>query len=55
MLYHNLGLEKERDGAAKRHCETETNLRRLEAIVVDNEILQILDVVGMVGAVLAGR
>lgn len=55
VLYHNLGLEKERDGAAKRHCETETNLRRLEAIVVDNEILQILDVVGMVGAVLAGR
>lgn len=55
MLYHNLGLEKERDDAAKRHFETDANLQQQEAIVVDNEIRQILDVVGMVGGALAGR
>jgi anaphase-promoting complex subunit 5 len=55
VLYHNLGLEKERDEAAERHSETDAHLRGLEAIVVDDEIREILDVVGMVGAALAGR
>jgi anaphase-promoting complex subunit 5 len=55
VLYHNLGLEKERDEAAERHSETDNHLRKLEAIVVDDEVRQIFEVVGMVGAALAGR
>ena len=55
VVYHNMGLEKQRDEAAKRHSETDAHIRRLEAIVVDDEILDILDVVGIVGAALAGR
>jgi anaphase-promoting complex subunit 5 len=55
VLYHNLGLEKERDEAAERHSETDTRQRRLEVIVVDDDIRQILEVIGMVGAALAGR
>jgi hypothetical protein len=55
VFYHNLGLESGRDDAAKRHFETDADLQRREAIVVDDEIRQILDVVGMVGGALAGR
>jgi anaphase-promoting complex subunit 5 len=55
VLYHNLGMQKERDEAAEHHSETDTHLRRLGAIVVDNEIGQIIGVVSMVGAALAGR
>jgi len=55
ILYHNLGMEKERDKVAECHSETDTHLRKMEAIVVDEEIRQVLDVVGVVGAALAGR
>jgi anaphase-promoting complex subunit 5 len=55
VLYHNLGMEKERDEMAEHHSETDTRLRRLEAIVVDDEVGQIIEVVSMVGAALAGR
>jgi hypothetical protein len=48
-------MQKERDEAAEHHSETDTHLRRLGAIVVDNEIGQIIGVVSMVGAALAGR
>ena len=55
VVYHNLGLEKQRDEAAKRHSKTDVHQQKLEAIVVDEEIQEILNVVCMVGAALAGR
>ncbi|KAF8077980.1 hypothetical protein FPV67DRAFT_1463707 [Lyophyllum atratum] len=55
IFYHNLGMVQERDEAAKRHRETQTKQRSLEALVVEDEIQQVLEVVGLVGAGLAGR
>ena len=55
VLYHNLGMGAERSQMAERHAKTETELRRLEEIAVDDEVEQILDVVVSVGAALAGR
>ena len=48
-------MEKERDEVARRHSETEARRRRMETVVIDDEVQQILDVVGIVGAALAGR
>lgn len=55
VIYHNLGIEKERDDAAGRHTATEKEHAKLENMVVDDEIQQILDVVSSVGAALAHR
>jgi anaphase-promoting complex subunit 5 len=55
VVYHNLGLENERDEAAKRHFATEEERKRLEVVVVDDVIREIFDVVSLVGAALAGR
>jgi len=55
VLCHNLGMEKERDQVAQRHSETEAHRRRIEAVVIDDEVRQILDIVGIVGAALAAR
>ncbi|GLB34986.1 putative microtubule associated protein [Lyophyllum shimeji] len=54
VFYHNLGMVQERDEAAKRHHETQTNKQRLNAVVVEDEIQQVLEVVALVGAGLAG-
>lgn len=55
VVYHNLGMGQERDEVAKRHVETQIKQRNLEALVIEDEVQQILEVVGQVGAGLAGR
>jgi len=55
VVYHNLGMEKKRDEAIQRHFLTEEKRKGLEAIVVDEEVHEIWDVVTEVGAALAAR
>ncbi|KAK2466948.1 hypothetical protein APHAL10511_001206 [Amanita phalloides] len=55
VMYHNLGLNVERNQMAVKHAKTEAELRRLEEIAVDDELEQILDTVVSVGAALAMR
>ena len=55
VVYHNLGMETDRDEAAKRHFETEQERDKLEVIVVDEEVRDIWAVVSEVGAALAAR
>ncbi|KAG5643475.1 hypothetical protein DXG03_000863 [Asterophora parasitica] len=49
VVYHNLGMTRERDEAAKRHLETRAQQQKLEASVTDEEMRQILEVIGMDG------
>jgi anaphase-promoting complex subunit 5 len=55
VVYHNLGMETERDEAAKKHFNTKEERDKLEVIVVDNEVREIWEVVSEVGAALAAR
>lgn len=55
VIYHNLGMEYERDEAAKRHFATEEMHRRLNAAMTDPEVAKVLEVVAQVGAALALR
>jgi anaphase-promoting complex subunit 5 len=55
IVYHNLDMEKERDAAAKRHQESEEEQKRLDAIVVDKDVLAICELLADVGAALAAR
>ena len=55
VVYHNLGMKNERQGAATRHSRTEEHLRQLEAIVSDDQILEIFELLTTVGAALASR
>lgn len=55
VVYHNLGLETERDEAAKRHILTEAERKRSEASVVHEEVRDIWEVVAQLGAALAAR
>ncbi|KAF8163271.1 hypothetical protein B0H34DRAFT_694755 [Crassisporium funariophilum] len=55
VVYHNLGMEKEGNEAAIRHSETEALQRHLETITVDDEMQNIFELVGTVGAALAAR
>ncbi|KAF7363413.1 ANAPC5 domain-containing protein [Mycena sanguinolenta] len=53
VVYHNLGLQAERDEAAKRHFATQEMRKDVE--VSDEGIAGVLEVVRMVGATLAHR
>jgi anaphase-promoting complex subunit 5 len=53
VVYHNLGLQTERDEAAKRHFATQEMRRGLE--MSDEGITGVLEVMRMVGAALAHR
>jgi anaphase-promoting complex subunit 5 len=55
VVYHNLGMKNERQDAATRHAWTEEHLRQLEAIVSDDQILEIFELLTTVGAALASR
>ncbi|KAG7098994.1 hypothetical protein E1B28_000880 [Marasmius oreades] len=52
VVYHNLGMETERDGAAQRHIETEKKQKQAEDAPMD-DIVAILDVVSSVGVALS--
>jgi anaphase-promoting complex subunit 5 len=53
VVYHNLGLQAERDDAAKRHFATLEMRKQVE--MSDEGITGVLEVVRMVGATLAHR
>ncbi|KAJ7940672.1 hypothetical protein B0H13DRAFT_1939292 [Mycena leptocephala] len=53
VVYHNLGLQTDRDEAAKRHFATQEMRRGLE--MSDEGITGVLEVMRMVGAALAHR
>jgi anaphase-promoting complex subunit 5 len=55
VVYHNLGMEKQRDGAAARHMTTDEDRKKLEVVVVDEQVNKIWEVVSQVGAALASR
>jgi anaphase-promoting complex subunit 5 len=55
VAYHNLGMHKQRDDTAARHMATEQARRKLEVVVVDEQVMKIWDVVSQVGAALAAR
>jgi anaphase-promoting complex subunit 5 len=55
VVYHNLGMEPERERAAKRHFDTKEERDKLEMTVVDDEVREIWDVVSEVGTALARR
>lgn len=55
VVYHNMGLVKERDGMAEQYMESQAKQRELEAIVVEDELRQIFQVISLVGAALADQ
>lgn len=55
VVYHNLGMEKQRDEAAERHLATDAERKKLEIVAVDDEITKIWEVVSLVGAALSVR
>ena len=55
VVYHNLGMEKQRDGAATRHMATDEARKKLEVVVADEQVKKIWEVVLQVGAALAAR
>jgi anaphase-promoting complex subunit 5 len=55
VVYHNLGLEKQRDDAATRHMTTDEARKKVEAVAVDEQVKRIWEVVSQVGAALAAR
>ena len=54
IVYHNLGMEGERDDAIRKHTAAEEELMRLH-LTVDDEAQRVWDVVSDVGAALASR
>lgn len=55
VVYNSLGLESERDAAARRHFETEAEWKKLEVIAIDDQVQSLLEIVSIVGASLASR
>ncbi|KAF9005620.1 hypothetical protein BDQ17DRAFT_1353475 [Cyathus striatus] len=55
VLYHNLGMESQRDEAASRHAEVQNYRKKVEECVVDQEVQRILTLVSAVGADVASR
>ena len=55
VVYHNLGMTKERDDAANRHSQTEEYRRKLESITFDETYQAVFQLVAKVGAALASR
>lgn len=55
IIYHNLGMIKERDEAAIRHSQTEEHQKRLELTTFDPLYQEVFEVVAEVGAALASR
>ena len=55
VVYHNLEMMNERDGAVARHYSTIEKRANLEVIVVDEEVRDVWKLVTEVGAALAAR
>ncbi|CCL99134.1 uncharacterized protein FIBRA_01149 [Fibroporia radiculosa] len=55
VVYHNLGMTKERDEAAARQLKTEEEGKKAAAIVLEDWVIDVLEIVGDVGAALASR
>lgn len=55
VVYHNLGMEEERDGAALRHADTEAYRKSIQDIIVDPEVVEILGLVASIGGNLSSR
>jgi anaphase-promoting complex subunit 5 len=55
VIYHNLGMMRERDEVASRHSQTEEQQKRLESITFDPLYQNVFEVVAKVGAALASR
>jgi hypothetical protein len=53
VVYQNLGQDKERDSAIKRHFSTEEEWKELEARVWDEEVVKIWQLVADIGAALS--
>ncbi|KAK7465863.1 hypothetical protein VKT23_005834 [Stygiomarasmius scandens] len=55
VVYDNMGMEAERNDAAKRHVQTQEQLHKLETVVVDDDTEKILETVSRIGMLLACR
>ncbi|EIN07406.1 hypothetical protein PUNSTDRAFT_105115 [Punctularia strigosozonata HHB-11173 SS5] len=55
VVYHNLDMVQERDAAAKRHEDTVEEQRKLDEIVVDDDVLAVCELIADIGAALAAR
>jgi anaphase-promoting complex subunit 5 len=55
VVYHNLGMVRERDEVASRHSQLEEHQKRLEVITFDPLYQDVFEVVAKVGAALASR
>lgn len=55
VVYHNLGMVQERDGAAARCQATEERAKYLSTVAMEDWIADVWEVVSNVGAALASR
>jgi len=55
VVYHNMGRVKERDEMAERYMENQAKQKELEAIVVEDELQQIFQVISLAGAAIADQ
>lgn len=55
VVYHNLGLTKERDAAAARHLKTDAEREKAATVVLENMVTEVWDLVVDIGAALASR
>lgn len=55
VIYHNLGMDDEKEAAAARHHRTEEERGKLEMVVFDEEINEVWRAVVDIGIALARR
>ncbi|KAI0928780.1 hypothetical protein AcV7_008835 [Taiwanofungus camphoratus] len=55
VVYHNLGMTDERDDAASRHQSTEEVRKIASAVVIEEWVVDVWEIVAEVGAALAAR
>lgn len=55
VVYHNLGLTKERDAAAARHLKTDVEREKAATVVLEDMVTEVWDLVVDIGAALAAR
>jgi len=55
VVYHNLGMTRERDDSANRHSQMEEYQRKLESTTFDETYRAVFQLVAKVGAALASR
>ena len=55
VVYHNLGMTKERDATAARHLKTDAERAKAATVVLEEIVTEAWDLVVDVGAALAAR